>query len=103
MAAGTNSVSGPVRAQLISTVASASLNAPQSRFSSSRDSRRKRRAEKRAAAAAGAQQQQGQQQQPTELDIDADEDDTQARSVMSPVQLIRGIADMQLISPRGPR
>jgi hypothetical protein len=103
MAADTNSASAPVRAQLTATVASASLNAPESRFKkSNRDSRRKRRQEKRAAAA-GAQQQQGSREQATELDIDADEDDTQARGVMSPVQLIRGIADMQLVGPRNPR
>lgn len=102
MAAGVNSASALVRAQFTSTAATAALNAPPSQSSSksSRDSRRKRRAEKRAAAAG---QQQQQQQEATELDVDADEDDTQARSIVSPVSLLRDMADMQLISPRGPR
>jgi hypothetical protein len=97
-------VSGPVRAQIASTLQTASLTAKlaeemQSK-SSGRDTRRRRRTDRRAAAA-GAGRRGG--QQATQLDIDADDDDIQARGVQSPVQLIRGIADMQLISPRGPR
>ncbi|KAF6263537.1 hypothetical protein COO60DRAFT_1490198 [Scenedesmus sp. NREL 46B-D3] len=98
MAAGAGGVSGLMRAQLAATVQSASLTAKlaqERRGDRPRSSRRKqRRAENRAAGGAD---------RATELDVDADEDDTQARSVRSPAQLARNAADLLLVSPRGPR
>jgi hypothetical protein len=103
-AANAVGISSPVRDQIAATVSAASLTAKlaeemQAR-SSGRDSRRTRRTERRAAAAAAGGRG---RQQAKEIDVDADEEDTQARGVQNPAQLIRDLADMQLISLHGPR